>query len=577
MHRDKGSSQGRSLNSGYYRSVNRPSLVSSTMASTMASTVAGLAGLWLAGCASGQLWLNEAGWPPFPESEARAMLAAAADLSGDAQAAAAARKAAEFAYRRDLYSISLEGADLWLEHAPEDPEALALVSALHVAAGQADQSIAVARKGLARPEQTERFVELLMDRLSGLNPELLGARPLGPITAELAREFSDSPGVLLLAARVALGAAQYDQALRHADVLLTRNPEDDAAHAIAATARLRAGDPDMALAGLTEQLALRESVSLEQNYAMLLLENRQPREAISRIRDLRQQRPDLPDLAVQEARMLRLLGADNLAEPILLELFTRGYEIDQVQQQLGSIAADRGEWLEALDWYAGIRSEALALAATRGLVHAFVELQEYGEALASVLELVRRHPQHTYESLSLAGSLMQAAGRQQDALAAYEQGLRYFPDSRQLRTARAHLLVDLNQHRKAIRAMEDLLDDYPRDSALLNALGYTLADRGIRLQEAHQHIRLALELAPDSPEIVDSMGWVLYRLGRTEEAVPLLEQALAALPHPEVAAHLCEVLFELGHTRRAEELLRESLQRFEDAALLKVLQERYLR
>ena len=542
-----------------------------------ARALAGLAGLWLAGCASGQLWLNEAGWPPFPESEAQALLAAASGGAKDPQAAAASRTAAEFAYRRDLYSISLEAAEAWLEHSPEDPEALALVSALAVAVDRPDRSIAAARRGLAHPEEAERFMALFVDRLSGLNPELLGSRPLGPVSAELAREFSDSPGVLALAARVALGAGQYDEALRHAGALLKRNPEDDGAHVIAATAQLRAGQPDMALARLTEQLALRDSVSLEQNYAMLLLENRQPREAVNRMRDLRERRPDLPELTLAEARMLRLLGAENLAEPMLLELFARDYEADQVREELGRIAAGRGEWLEAVEWYAGIRSETLAPAATQGLVRAFVELEEFGEALAALLDLVRRQPQHTYESLLLAGNMMQSAGRRRDALAAYEEGLRYQPDSRQLRMARAHLLVDLEQHRRAIRAMENLLEDYPRDSEVLNALGYTLADRGVRLDEAHEHIRLALELVPGSPAIVDSMGWVLYRLGRPEEALPLLEQALAAFPHPEVAAHLCEVLFELGETERAGELLRESLQRFEDRALLEAVQERYTR
>ena len=542
-----------------------------------ARALAGLAGLWLAGCASGQLWLNEAGWPPFPESEAQALLAAASGRSDNPQAAAASRTAAEFAYRRDLYSISLEAAEAWLELSPEDPEALALVSALAVAVDRPDRSIAAARRGLALPEDAERFMALFVDRLSGLNPELLGSRPLGPVSAELAREFSDSPGVLALAARVALGAGQYDKALRHAGALLKRNPEDDGAHVIAATAQLRAGQPDMALARLTEQLALRDSVSLEQNYAMLLLENRQPREAVNRMRDLRERRPDLPELTLAEARMLRLLGAENLAEPMLLELFARDYEADQVREELGRIAAGRGEWLEAVEWYAGIRSETLAPAATQGLVRAFVELEEFGEALAALLDLVRRQPQHTYESLLLAGNMMQSAGRRRDALAAYEEGLRYQPESRQLRMARAHLLVDLEQHRRAVRAMEDLLEDYPRDSEVLNALGYTLADRGVRLDEAHEHIRLALELAPGSPAIVDSMGWVLYRLGRPEEALPLLEQALAAFPHPEVAAHLCEVLFELGQTERAAELLRESLQRFEDRALLEAVQERYTR
>ncbi|MCY4340781.1 MAG: tetratricopeptide repeat protein [Gammaproteobacteria bacterium] len=539
--------------------------------------IAFLAGVWLTGCASGQLWLNEAGWPPFPQSQARAMLAEASGRSDAFEAASELSRAAEFAYRRDLYPIASEAAELWLEQSPDDLEALALAAALAVALDQPGRSIAVARRGLARPEKAERFVALFVDRLSGLNPELLSARPLEPVTAALAREFPGSSGLLALAARVALGAERYDEVLHHANVLLRRNPGDDAAHVIAATAQLRGGDPDMALARLTEQMALRESVSLEQNYAMLLLENRQPREAVSRMRELRRRHPDLPELTLAEARMLRLLGAVNLAEPILLELFARGWEVDQVRKELGGIAADRGEWLEAVEWYAGIRSETLALAAAQGLVRAFVELEEFDEALAAVLHLVRGYPRHTYEGLSLAGSVMQSAGRPREALAAYEEGLRYVPDSRQLRMASAHMLVALERHRRAIQAMEELLEDFPRDSEVLNALGYTLADLGIRLEEAHGHIRLALELSPDAPAIVDSMGWVLYRLGRPEEALPLLEQALAAFPHPEVAAHLCEVLFELGQTERAGELLRESLKRFEDTALLEAVQERYSR
>ena len=536
-----------------------------------------MACVWLTACTSGQAWLAEAGWPPFPAGEARAMLGAAEGIAGGPEAAAAAREAAEFAYRRDLYAISLEAAELWLERASEDPQAQALVSALNVAAGRPERAIAAARSGLEGAGNGGRFMEAFAGRLSGINPEWLGSGTLGTVTAELARQFPDSPGVLALAARIALRDGQYDQAIEHADALLKRNPEDDGAHAIAATAQLRAGNPDMALARLTEQLAMRDSVPLEQNYAMLLLENQQPREAVTRLRDLRERRPDLPSLALAEARVLRSLGARNLAEPILLELFAHGYETDQVREELGRIAARRGEWLEAVEWHAGIDSEALAPAATQGLVQAFVELGEYAEALAAVTELARRQPQHRYESLPLAASVMQSAGRRQDALAAYDEGLRYLPESRQLRLARAGLLADMNQLRRAIRAMEELLQDYPRDSDVLNALGYTLADRGIRLEEAHDHIRLALELAPGSPAIVDSMGWVLYRLGRPEEAVPLLEEALAALPHPEVAAHLCEVLFELGQTSRADELLRESLQLYKDTALLEAVQERYSR
>ena len=521
--------------------------------------------------------LAEAGWPAFPGNEARGLLAEAQRSAEGAAATPKAREAAEFAFRRDLYAVALEAALVWRARADSDPAALALLTVLHAAAGDLQAAIEAAQTGLDADAYHGRFTGLLEERLNGINSEALTTAALEPLTGRLAAEFPDSPEVVSLAARVALAANEFSQAARLADALLQFDPGDDHAHALAATALLRGGDPDAALARLTEQLANRDSLVLEQNYVALLLAAEQPREAFSRLRNLRAAHPGSPALALQEAGLLRTLDADNFAESIYLELFSRGYQADSCRLALGQIAARRGDWLEAIEWLAGIESERLAPAATQLLVSAFVERDEIDEALATLLDHVGRYPEHAFESLPLFAYTMRAAGRDIQALAAYEEALRYRPQSRRLRMQRAHLLLDLEEHRRAIREMENLLADHPRDSEVLNALGYTLADRGVRLEEAHGHISLALELDPGSPMIVDSMGCVLYRLGRKEEAVPLLEQALESEPHPEIAAHLCEVLYELGQIERADELLRESLGQYEDTALLEAVRERYSR
>ena len=505
------------------------------------------------------------------------MLVEARRLGDSPAGLEAARKVAEFAYRRDLYSHALDAVELWHERDPADQEALALASALNVAGGETEQALAAARAGLSGPETKEQFLALFGERVAGVNRESLHIESLAAVTGQLAAEFSGSPHVLTLAARVALDARDYEHAIGYADALAEFDPENDSAHVLAATALLRAGDPDMALARLTERLATRGSEMLEQSYAMLLLEASQPREALSRLRELRIRNPDSPGLAMQQARMLQAVGLGDIAEPLFIELFARGYQTDLCRVELGRIAYDEQDWPEAIEWYAGIESDELMYAATYGLVQAFVGQGDHDEALATVLDLVRRQPEHTYESLGMVAWVMQTAGRDRDALAAYEEGLRYHPESLEFRLARANVLVGLKRYRAAIRAMEELLLEHPRDAEVLNALGYTLADRGIRLQEAHDHIRLALELEPDSPPIVDSMGWVLYRLGRIDEALPLLEQALESLPHHEVAAHLCEVLYELGQTERADALLRESLGRYKETILLEAVQERYSR
>lgn len=93
----------------------------------------------------------------------------------------------------------------------------------------------------------------------------------------------------------------------------------------------------------------------------------------------------------------------------------------------------------------------------------------------------------------------------------------------------------------------------------MNALGYTLADRTGRHDEALQLIQRAHELQPDDAATLDSLGWVHYRLGQPEIALAWLQKAFAAYPDPEVAAHLGEVYWALGNTRKARKVWREAL------------------
>ena len=121
--------------------------------------------------------------------------------------------------------------------------------------------------------------------------------------------------------------------------------------------------------------------------------------------------------------------------------------------------------------------------------------------------------------------------------------------------------------RQAIAAKPDFHHAY-------NALGYSLADRNVRLVEARELIRKALELAPGDPFITDSMGWVEFRLGNKAEALRLLEKAFADRPDAEIAAHLGEVLWSLGQQPRALQIWREGLAINRDNETLKSTLER---
>ena len=114
-----------------------------------------------------------------------------------------------------------------------------------------------------------------------------------------------------------------------------------------------------------------------------------------------------------------------------------------------------------------------------------------------------------------------------------------------------------------LEEMETLLKQViaarPQTASAYNALGYALADRKMRLDEARQYLQKALEFAPQDPYIIDSMGWLEFRMGNSTEALRLLQSAYQARPDAEIAAHLGEVLWTLGQHEQAQAIWKEGL------------------
>jgi tetratricopeptide (TPR) repeat protein len=126
----------------------------------------------------------------------------------------------------------------------------------------------------------------------------------------------------------------------------------------------------------------------------------------------------------------------------------------------------------------------------------------------------------------------------------------------------------------SIKAYREAVRRWPDSATALNALGYTLADRTTEYREAEKYIRSALKIAPENAAIIDSMGWVLFKLGRYDEAATQLEIAYEKFPDHEVAAHLVEVLVALERNDEALELLARADIKDPESELLKDARER---
>jgi tetratricopeptide (TPR) repeat protein len=161
----------------------------------------------------------------------------------------------------------------------------------------------------------------------------------------------------------------------------------------------------------------------------------------------------------------------------------------------------------------------------------------------------------------LEGGILGDVATPEMVMGHYDQALKMHPDSSDLLYARGlyastHDLLD-----SAERDLRKIIQQDENHADALNALGYTLADQTDRYREALGYIERALTLKPESPAILDSMGWVQFKLGDNEQALDYLRRAYEVFPDGEIAAHLGEVLWVNGSKEEARKIWREALER----------------
>jgi Flp pilus assembly protein TadD len=145
------------------------------------------------------------------------------------------------------------------------------------------------------------------------------------------------------------------------------------------------------------------------------------------------------------------------------------------------------------------------------------------------------------------------------ALTIIEQALAKFPADTDLQSEMAMLCEKLGRFDQMESLLRGIMKVKPTDAHAFNALGYSLADRKIRLDEARELILKAVQLAPRDPFIQDSLGWLEYRVGNSAEAIRILEAAFKTRPDAEIAAHLGEVYWQSGQADKAGTIWREGL------------------
>jgi len=241
-------------------------------------------------------------------------------------------------------------------------------------------------------------------------------------------------------------------------------------------------------------------------------------------------------------------------------LVINGQRPDDSHYYLGHIASQENKIDEAIEHYRLVRSGANFLPALRNLTELMVEQNRYAEVKAHLQNLRFRNADLNMPLLTMEANVLIDQGQYGDASTLLNSAIVAFPDDAQLLFLRSVLSQELNDLDLMEQDLRRLIQMNPSNPVAYNSLGYVLADRTSRYEEAYELIKKAVELAPDDPAIIDSLGWVQYRLGRLDEARVNLDRAYTLFPDAEVAAHLGEVMWMQGDKTAASRLWRKALE-----------------
>lgn len=452
-------------------------------------------------------------------------------------------------------NATLDAAQLWVELDPNSPEAHYTTATMlaknqrplealqHMTAVLEQQGktnfAAIAASTLQMPEATRQQVELAIDQL---------------IT-----KYPDNGQIMTSKALFLQQRGEPEAALALIQQVLKLNEQDF--HAVVIEARLlqQLGHQDKAFVRMekvVQQFPRNRRLRLQ--YARMLM-SQDIVLAKQQFETLLLQSPNDPDLLLSLGLISRETKNNDDAQDYFQRLLVTGKRSTEAYYYLGQLAEQQQNWQQAIDFYRQIPPSNDFIAATNRIITLYMR-QQQGETAHQYLQSLRQqYPEHAVRLYLMESELLLKQNQLETGQELLTEALLIYPQHPNLLYVRSMFsekrgnLVLMEQDLRAMIQQDD------SNALALNALGYVLANRTDRFDEAYQLISRALAVKPDDPAILDSLGWVEFRRGNLPEALALLQRAYAAFADHEVAAHLGEVLWQLDRRDEAIAIWQKAL------------------
>ena len=480
----------------------------------------------------------------------------AADASDDE---AVAEQATRVAFDNFQFGEASRAADRWL--------------ALNPSSEQAERYAGVSALALHRLDEAEEHFARLIESayistaagFLALLPVMMDEGNPSDVTELFRRLAARHP--TLAEGQVALGTAalrsdNYPLAMQSAQRAVELAPYWVPAKLLLARAQIASGQEDLGLATARDVVTAPGSdVATHIEYALLLAGTGRDEEARAVLTPYASGQVVVP-AAVRSLGLMELQSGDlKAAEARFEDLLSTGSQSYESLYYLGVIAERRDDTERAMSFYSRVVSGDHAIAAQQRVARIKADKSGVDAGLAHLQEFGHAQPTLGPQVVMARAGLLTSFDETRRAVEVLDEGLAQYPDVFDLRMARVFAYERDGKHDAAVRDLRKLLADRPADPVVQNALGYTLADQNRQLPEAQALIEAGLAQMPDSAAVLDSMGWVLYRQKRYEQALGYLKRAYELGDDSEIAVHLGEVQWAMGEKAAAHKTWQEALER----------------
>lgn len=494
-----------------------------------------------------------------------------------------AERAARLALHEKDYPLAYQATQLWLRLDAGSLQARYNLTRILLQQNKPEEAaehldmLLMALTG--KPESQQRLVmEIIEDQDQDQVARLMGSAM---------EKHNDNPITLLLYARILVGSDKLQKAqtvleqlftLQETQKITVDDPSYDEAVFVYIYVLSQQDKTEQALAWLKDLLAKNpDNQEWQLDYARLLAENGEVEQAIQAFEALTAKDPN-------NEKLLYALGVLHLQTEQLTKakiyfnrLLNAAPDNDLAYYYLAQIAEIEKKPNTALAWYRQIdETSSNYMNAQARIAVLLVDIGKFAQAIEH-LHSISTHSESEHLSLvQFEVELYMQEERYSDALAVYDVNIKRYPDNLNLRYMRAMLAEKMGHIELLEQDLRYILKIEPEHVDALNALGYSLSNHTDRHEEAYSLVKKAFTLRPEAYYILDSMGWVLYRQGKAEEAVDYLRKAFKLNPDPEVAAHLGEVLWVIGEKQEAKSVWTQATEMFPEEELLLEVIERFI-